>query len=959
MTSIPMRSLTSSQWERYLDLVERLDGLPADHRLAALQGEDTEYGKDEVLALARLRFSLAPDPDRSRGGERIRNFVLKEQIGRGGMGVVYRAAQVFSDGIERDVAVKLINPQLLALDPDAALSRFHREIATLVQLEHKAIARVYDGGLERDGASREKTLFLAMELVRGRSLADYVRDSKPAVTEIVRLLLKVCDAVAYAHHEGIIHRDLKPANILVDPNAEPHIIDFGLALTRGATLAGARPELVCGTPAYMSPEQLSPGAEPLTPGCDVYALGVILYELLAGRHPHRSENGQAPAASATKDVESLAETLVRFCPTCSLELARVVAKAMAARPEERYRSVASFSKALGRCLKAAESDRQRLLRYRRFLLCKVQAFWINGVLKDSLHGAVPMEFGLALCPDAIAQPWDSIVPAPDRESRRLHPGTPIGSVFRQLGEAMLILGAPGAGKTTLLLQLASELLDAARHDDSVRLPVIFHLSTWAQARLPLTEWLLDELEKRYDLPPAAGRMCLASEQILLLLDGLDEVAPAHRAECVAAINVFRVSHHSMSIAVCSRVAGYDELPVRLRLGGAVIIEALTRLQIEDYLERAGAPLVGLRSALRHDDRLRDLLATPLLLGIAALVYQARPPAQNAETLAQWRAHLFAAYVSTMFQRRGKAAPYTEEQSRRWLAWLAATMQRQHQSVMYLEWMQPDWLTRPLERWAVTVGSVAMCGLLVGVVVGLCASLATHIAFSLPISLALGLTGGLVFGILGHGDRIRPITRLGWSWPTLCEGLVGKLTLAGGAGLLLIAGISLVFDPWVGVAVGLGTTTAFFYFGGIDLDLPATRSGDPTTRGDGMRQSLRNALRGGLAGSMLAAVAAGLLDGLDGALFGAAVFGVIMTLLLGGHTCLQHYILRVLLWRSGSAPWRYGRFLDYAVDRALLHRVGGGYAFVHRELMEHFAGTRSMSSQANDRRIETNLAPRTS
>ena len=205
----------------------------------------------------------------------------------------------------------------------------------------------------------------------------------------------------------------------------------------------------------------------------------------------------------------------------------------------------------------------------------------------------------------------------------------------------------------------------------------------------------------------------------------------------------------MPVAVCSRAADYEALSVRLQLGGAVVIQALTREQIDDYFKRAGRRLVGVRNALGHDKLLWELLKTPLLLSIVALAYQQSPTltAPMAATLEERRMQLFAAYTEAMFVRRSKSARYTPEQSMRWLGWLANSMQRHHQSAFYLEWMQADWLLQPIERWAISVGSVMLCGGLVGVVVGYGASLASEYALSFPISLTLGLVGGLVFGLL--------------------------------------------------------------------------------------------------------------------------------------------------------------------------------------------------------------------
>ena len=165
-----------------------------------------------------------------------------------------------------------------------------------------------------------------------------------------------------------------------------------------------------------------------------------------------------------------------------------------------------------------------------------------------------------------------------------------------------------------------------------------------------------------------------------------------------------------------------------------------------------------------------------------------------------------------------------------------------------------------------------------------------------------------------------------------------MILALGAGVLLSAGIALVFDAAVGIAVGLATTVAFCYFGGLDLERFRNDPGHLTVPNEGIRRSLRNALLGAVAGAVGGGLAGGLAGGAAGALFGVSVFALIVALMVGAHPCLQHLILRLLLWRNRFAPLHYVDFLKYAVERILLRRVGGGYAFVHRALLDYFAAT---------------------
>ena len=154
------------------------------------------------------------------------------------------------------------------------------------------------------------------------------------------------------------------------------------------------------------------------------------------------------------------------------------------------------------------------------MLKKVWTNWIEGYLKPSLFQETRILLGLSKSPDAVIRPLDLLVQRTDQEEQPLPPGIMVVAVFDAMDQALLILGAPGSGKTTLLLELARDLLDQATRDTTHSIPVVFPLSTWAERRLPLAEWLIDELSKRYDVPLKLGRAWVEADQILPLLDGL-------------------------------------------------------------------------------------------------------------------------------------------------------------------------------------------------------------------------------------------------------------------------------------------------------------------------------------------------------------------------------------------------------------------------------------------------------
>ena len=208
-------------------------------------------------------------------------YTLVEVIGEGGMGSVYWASQ--TEPVKREVALKLIKT---GMDSRGVLARFDAERQALAMMDHPNIARIYDGGVTPSGQP-----FFVMELVKGEPLTDYCDKKRLSIKARLELFVAVCQAVQHAHQKGIIHRDLKPGNILVtevDGKPTPKVIDFGVAKATEVKLTDlslADLGAIVGTPAYMSPEQADPSSMDIDTRSDVYSLGVILYELLAGSPP--------------------------------------------------------------------------------------------------------------------------------------------------------------------------------------------------------------------------------------------------------------------------------------------------------------------------------------------------------------------------------------------------------------------------------------------------------------------------------------------------------------------------------------------------------------------------------------------------------------------------------------------------------------------------------------------------
>jgi eukaryotic-like serine/threonine-protein kinase len=261
----------------------------ARETLGATRASDAETILPSGLATSVYRpdstFAGTPQADRPRGlvaGQVIAGrYTLLEVLGEGGMGTVYRAGQ--TEPVKRQVALKLIK---IGMDSRAVLARFDAERQALALMDHPNIARVYDGGTTAAGQP-----FFVMELVSGVPITEYCDRERISVRARLELFVSVCQAVQHAHQKGIIHRDLKPGNVLVtevDGRPTPKVIDFGVAKATEFKLTDqslADAGAIVGTPTYMSPEQADPSSMDIDTRTDVYALGVILYELLAGSPP--------------------------------------------------------------------------------------------------------------------------------------------------------------------------------------------------------------------------------------------------------------------------------------------------------------------------------------------------------------------------------------------------------------------------------------------------------------------------------------------------------------------------------------------------------------------------------------------------------------------------------------------------------------------------------------------------
>ncbi len=495
---------------------------------------------------------------------------------------------------------------------------------------------------------------------------------------------------------------------------------------------------------------------------------------------------------------------------------------------------------------------------------------------------------------------------------------------------LLILGEPGSGKTTELLQLAQDLVTRVERDPGQPVPVILELSSWNGE--PIDKWVISQIDNLYSLSRDTTQQWLANNQILLLLDGLDELGLIKQTQCIEKINQFLETTRTSELVVCCRHEEYETSQIELdSLNGAVYLEALKEDQIRDYFEKLNR--LSLWSNVYSNPTLLELAQKPLFLFMLVVTYQGKPIHNEQE--------LFDAYIEKQLHDPNNQGTYKSgkdpgpKQTRHYLVWLAKQLENIRETEFLIERLQPTWLP--------STKQISLYRLIFGLGIRLIFGLGYGLIFGLIFGLGYGLIFGLIFGMIGGLNIkrkvlvITPEEKLQFSSHyRLGVKLIFGLIFGLFSGLLG----GLTFGLLAGLVLGLCGGMIGGMIGDKPIRVPIT---DKKTPNQGIRKSIQKALYVER-DVVLSFVLLGFVLDVD-SIFGLdigfwLIFGLIFGLFGGLNICLdtaiKHFILRIFLTKNGYTPWNYARFLDHAVKHRFIQRTGGRYRFVHDLLRNHFA-----------------------
>lgn len=361
----------------------------------------------------------------------------------------------------------------------------------------------------------------------------------------------------------------------------------------------------------------------------------------------------------------------------------------------------------------------RISKTRPKLIQEIRKRWVDDALTSALFHNIQIEI-------------------PTRYTSNNGESSPLGildSHDRAEGK-LIVLGDPGAGKSVQMYILIRDLLARAEVDEEQPIPILFRLSSWAQKRLPLEKWLVEEVSLFYTIPKGVFQVWLSGSLFHFLLDGLDEVPERLRDECVGEVNAFMVKYPATKVVVSSRKTEYEQTKEKLALGGLFTLENLEVETIRAYLEKGGEATATLRSLLANDESLLGFVGVPLNLDLTLRTFENVTDAElpQFDAAGKRREFLFEKYIERMFNLREKSKPrmaVSKKQTLSWLGWLARRLMENNHALFPVESIQPNWVKGFFPKAMYYMGAMTAFN-----VSGFASSVFVSLAFTFPAALIM-------------------------------------------------------------------------------------------------------------------------------------------------------------------------------------------------------------------------------
>lgn len=591
---------------------------------------------------------------------------------------------------------------------------------------------------------------------------------------------------------------------------------------------------------------------------------------------------------------------------------------------------------------ADSSSDQTLQKYKIYLRHKVENFWIKGVFHFGNDQRALMDLLLEPSPGLIRSPYkmdDAYSELLEQPSARERiKSSEVMKFYEDHMGKILVVGAPGSGKTTLLLRIVNELLTKAARQPNYKVPVIVSASGWSHNRSSFADWVIDELDYRYDVPTEIGRQLLEENHLAIFVDELDEVNSNYVKQLVDSINQFCKYQPTAWLSIFCQKHWYENMGERLGCLGALCIDPVDNTILAEFVRQAGAGREKHPKLVLSQQSSDEFMTSPLAVHMA-LSLAAEGEVNLSDT------NLVRKYVNALVDNS-----FTEtkqkENFEHYLRSLARMMTSSGRSIFYMDDFVDTSLYGKTMQFFVRLIPIVLITLLCWCIVSVMAYLETPSPQAFIIPALHSLMGILVVMMIGDAGDAKLLPRYHYSFWALRQNLAVKMTTLLYASVALFACCWAMFGFAYGMTIGGGVLFMFIVYCCLDYRSAAAPKDNFGEFNELTRRTLVNAYYGLPLGLLMGALVDYLVQGQFTLGLATLLFPTIFFFILGGHAVLQSYVARVLLRLRREVPLDFQSFISVCCEKKILCRIGGGVMFPHRSVMAYLAQDQQGTAEDN-------------